>query len=323
MQQAVFTHQRQEDQDRQIDNVVCDILQRINSGETSFIYSGPMAAGKTAVTIKLAKQLSQERIVNIYRLNDNRSDPGQIFSRNSILGNSENICVRLFDFRDGINRIKEDILNRAVTEGSALFISEAQFAGNESENHTNSKDWEELFRLAEELGIIICDALSSFYNLQPVPDTQYLRNRIPNNFNMRACDSFDQTRFATMSMRMVAIDAQDGSVVDELDQQHSKYYMEVLSSDERLELIERVKFTEFSELLRTERNGRVCYLVPSHPTIDDSFIPGGNERYFPTSLKTCKKILTAYGLNNVRSDYIQIFINNLREKKGYRLDVES
>ena len=307
-----FEHQLLKEQNSQILSVKNEIGRRILNGERGpYCIRGVMGAGKTTVLKMLANSLNEEgKSILIYRLNDDRAREGEIFDRNGI-EIQQDIEIKTFGFGEGIRLVIDD-LERVNCDNTVIFLSEAQFGGSSDEIN-------ELVKLAEERGIsIVFDCLDRLYNAKRIPETELISQLCGSaNYQMQPCNTFDQACFGEIPARFVAIDL-EGNLVDEKDKRSSHYYSE-MPSIERKKLIEKfifeMEFGENNTLLKNllvRRNGKVYILFPSHPTLDDAYIPGGNERYMSTSVRTVVTILESLEMNDVAELYNRNYASDIQ-----------
>ena len=293
-----FDHNLLWEQDQHITHTAIRILTTLSNIREPILitYQGVMGAGKTSVTKLLNNELlKQNKNTLIVRLEDNRAGEGDIFDRNG-LELTESTQVITFSFGTGKEVIETALLNNpSIGEGSVVFISEAQFMGNIMEI-------EGTIEMLLQRGItVICDCLSHYYNGKPIDTSTYIRNKSYVDFKMWPCDSLDEFEKGNIPMRVVRINA-SGDMPDALDRETAHYYMS-LSVEERISIFNAIKNSPYAHKLIREENGEIVYLVPSHPTLDADFVPGGNERYIPTSLSTCINILESAGLNGIADKY--------------------
>lgn len=288
-----FEHSLKLEQDLHISNVAEEISNIFKNVQTPqlIMYEGSMGSGKTTVTTILNNLFPGSRIL---RLNDERAPDGEMYIRNN-LSLRKGSKVDMFNFGLGLNIVKE-IVNE-MDPGSILFISEAQFMGT-------NEDIADAIKYAFSKGIhVVCDCLSVYFNGKRVATSQFLKSISNKHFDMWPCDSFESGR-GEIPMRVVRID-EDGLIPDSLDKETANYYTS-LPRKLRRRIFNKIKASPFKDKLILKENGRMVCLVPSHPTMDADFVPGGNERYFSTSLLTCTRILREAGLNSIAKEYESI-----------------
>ncbi|MFS8131482.1 MAG: hypothetical protein ACMG57_05930 [Candidatus Dojkabacteria bacterium] len=293
-----FDHPLLREQDLHITQTVTQILVALREFKTAMLitYQGVMGSGKTSVTKILNNELlGQSKSTLIVRLRDNREKEGRIYDRNS-LELSKGSRVVTFEFGQGKQVVEEALLdNPQIGEGSVVFISEAQFMGN-------IREIEDIIEMLMQRGIsVICDCLSHYYNGKRIPESAYISAKASMYLKLWPCDTFDENEKGDIPMRIVKIDS-DGNMPDTLDRETAHYYSEMTPAQRR-EVFLAIANSSYSRKLVKEENGKTVCWVPSHPTKDASFVPGGNERYIPTSLATCIDILESAGLNDMARQY--------------------
>ncbi len=307
-----FTHnhlpQQELEKKETIQAILAKLYELISVNKTGILlWKGTMGAGKTGVTKTVASNIAEnfpDKKVVIYRLDDDRAAPGEIYDRNST-NLSPKVDIRLIEFR-GIQSIIDAILNSELKSNSLLFLSEGQFFGNKEQ-------LQYLADLAKERGIILCfDCLSTWFTGIPIEETEFIAKNlagIANTKSLEACDTFTDGR-ANVPMRFTPL-LPSGNYWQPEKDLDTALYMNEISADKRLSLIQLIENSNDPSIQNLKRydpkTQQFIYLIPSHPTKDAGFVPGGNERYLPTCIPTVINICVQLGLSELVQEYTDIY----------------
>lgn len=302
----IFFHPLQEEQNREIEKCVETITNQILSGDLNpHGIFGVMGAGKTKALKGVINNLVEAQLpIKVYRLNDGRAPIGEMFDRN---GTELTTTVDIFESESGLGDICAEI-ELFNYHDMVICISEPQFGGG-------LMSIDNLFDIAKKRNItLIFDCLDRLYNGSRIEVTEYIRKtaqKFGNEHNLKPCDTFDNERTGDIPARFVAV-SEEGLILDTIDIWKSHYYARMQPED-LAAIVKRHKESSDPRMRKLVRvvDGETYYLLPSHPTFDESYIPGGDERYKSTNFHTILEILEILELHEMASKYRKKYYSNL------------